>query len=518
MRGTGPLALLLAAALGCGRAEVPRDVLVVGQLAEPRALDPHVVTSLNDFRILGNLCEGLVRFADGSLEIEPALAREWTISPDATRIRFALRRGVSFHDGTPFDAEAVRWNFERMLRDDHPQHDTGPFPLAFFFEAVRAIETPDAHTVELVLDEPFAPLLANLAYPTGFLVSPAAVRSAGRDFRRAPVCTGPFRFVSWESRRAVVVERNPDYWDGAPRLRQVVFKPLTDPRTRVTELVAGDVELLAEASPEAVAALEADPDLRVHRAEGPHLWFLILNTRNGPFADRRMRLAANLAIDREALIRYVLQGTAEPTAGPVPRVFAWASDPDLAPFPHDPQRAAELVAEAGHEDGVTVRFLVPQGGTGMLDPVMMATAIQADLAEVGIRAEISTFEWNAYLARVNAGLGDADLAPMAWMTNDPDTLPYLALRSDAWPEQGGFNSGYYANARVDRWIEAARGESDRAARGALYRRVERAVREDAPWVVIASWNQAVVARAVVQGFRAQPSFFLDLRHAWKRAP
>jgi peptide/nickel transport system substrate-binding protein len=516
------LALLLALAalpaLGCAPPEVPRDVLVVGQLAEPRALDPHVVTSLNDFRILASLCEGLVRFADGSLEIEPALATSWSVSADGRRYRFALRRGVRFHDGTPFDADAVRFNLERMLREDHPQHETGPFPLAFFFEAVREVRTPDAHTVELVLEEPFAPLLANLAYPTGFLVSPEAVRAAGRDFRRAPVCTGPFRFASWESRRAVVVERYADHWEGAPPLRQVIFRPLVDPRTRVTELVAGDVDLLAEISPDAVAQLDASAEFVVHRAVGPHLWFLILNTRHGPFRDRRVPLAANLAVDRRALVDHVLQGTAALAAGPVPGAFAWASDPDLEPYPHDPARAAALLREAGHAEGIDVLFLAPHGGSGMLDPVVMATAIQADLARVGIRAEIRTFEWNAYLARVNAGLGEADLAAMAWMTNDPDTLPYLALRSEAWPERGGFNSGYYADPDVDRWIEAARRETDPERRAGLYRRIAPHVHEAAPWVVVASWNQSVVTRAAVRGFRAQPSFFLDLRGVSKAPP
>jgi len=512
--------LLFAVALGgpaCAPPATPSDVLVVGQLAEPRGLDPHVVTSLNDFRVLESLCEGLVRFADGSLEIEPALARSWSVSDDGLVYRFALRRGVRFHDGTPFDAEAVRFNLERMLREDHPHHDTGPFPLAFFFESIAEIRTPEPHTVELHLSEPFAPLLANLAYPTGFLVSPAAVRAQGRDFRRAPVCTGPFRFVTWEGRRRIVVERNDDYWDGPPRLRRVIFRPLTDPQARVTELVAGGVDLLVEVSPDAVAPLEASERFRIHRTQGPHLWFLILNNRHGPFSDRRLRLAANLAIDRRALVEHALQDTADVAVGPVPRAFQWAFDPALEPFAHDPERARALVREAGHPDGVEAVLLAPRGGSGMLDPVVMATAIQADWEAVGIRTEIRTFEWNSYLAKVNSGLGeDVDAAEMAWMTNDPDTLVHLALRRDAWPEEGGFNSGYYANPRVDAWIERARRTPDRARRAALYRRIQREVHEDVPWVVVASWNQAVVTRDVVKGFRAQPSFFLDLRGVYKK--
>ncbi len=498
---------------GCRPAELPDDVLVVGLQAEPRALDPHVVTSLNDFRVIASLCEGLVRFRGGSLEIEPALARSWSVSDDARRYRFALRRDVRFHDGRPFDAAAVRYNFERLLRSDHPDHATGPFPLAFFFEAVEEVVVVDRWTVELRLVEPFAPLLANLAHPVGFQVSPDGVRAGGAGFRRAPVCTGPFRFGSWESRRRIVIERNPDYWDGPPALERVLFRPLTDSDTRVTELVAGDVDLLAEVSSEAVALLGARERFQVYRSAGPHLFFLILNNRHGPFADRRMRLAANLAIDRAALVEHALQGTAEIAAGPVPAAFADVHDPALEPFAHDPERARSLVAAAGHPDGVDVVLAAPRDGSGMLEPVLMATAIQADLAAVGIRAEVRTYEWNTYLATVNGGLGDEiDIAEMAWITNDPGTLPYLALWRGAWPERGGFNSGYYANERMDAWIEATRRESDPVARRRLYHEIQAAFRRDVPWAVIASWNQSIVARTAVSGFSAQPSFFLDLRN------
>jgi peptide/nickel transport system substrate-binding protein len=154
----------------------------------------------------------------------------------------------------------------------------------------------------------------------------------------------------------------------------------------------------------------------------------------------------------------------------------------------------------------------------MLAPVQMALAIQADLLEVGIRASIETYEWNSYLARINAGLeGLGHMAEMAWMTNDPDTLPYLALRSTAIPEQGGFNSGYYRNTEVDRLIEAARVATERERRAALYRELARLVHHDLPWAVVASWRQNVVAQAQVRGFRLQPSFFLLLGETYKLA-
>ncbi|MBV6638862.1 MAG: ABC transporter substrate-binding protein, partial [Mameliella sp.] len=212
------LALTVGTLIGA-QAQTPPGVLIVGQIAEPKALDPAAVTAVNDFRILMNVYDGLVRYKDGTLEVEPALATDWTISEDGTEYTFDLREGVSFHDGSPFNAEAVKFNFERMLNEDHPYHDTGPFPLAFFFSAVETIEVVDDLTVKFTLNAPYAPFLSNLAYPTGLIVSPAAVEQHGSDFGRNPSGTGPFTFAEWRSNEAVVIEGNPDYWGGAPDLQ-----------------------------------------------------------------------------------------------------------------------------------------------------------------------------------------------------------------------------------------------------------------------------------------------------------
>ncbi len=497
--------------------QVPEDVFVVGQVAEPRSLDPHAVTSLNDFRILVNLYEGLVRFADGTLRVEPALATGWTIEDAGRSYTFTLRPDVRFHDGTPFDAAAVRFNIERMLDPGHPDHGTGPFPLAFMLDAIARVEVIDPLTVRFELREPYAPLLSNLAYPIGLMVSPAAVREHGTDFGRNPSGTGPFTFSEWTSRRRVVLERNEAYHEGPPALGQVIFRPLSEPVTRMAELLTGRIDLGVELAPDHVAELRTSAEFEVHEAVGPHLWFLILNLREGPFRDPRLRLAANLAVDRGAIVEELLRGTAVAATGPIPEAFDWAFADDLQAYPHDPERARALVREAGYPEGVDVTFLVPQGGSGMLAPIEMATAIQADLAQVGIRARIETYEWNTYLARVNAGLsGRGDMAQMAWMTNDPHILPALALHSSAWPEEGGFNSGYYGNPELDRLLDEARVTADEEARAALYRQVQEIVREDVPWVVVASWRQNAVTSARVRGFRLQPSFFLELRDVVKR--
>ena len=267
-------------------AETPPGVLVVGQIAEPKALDPAAVTAVNDFRILMNLYDGLVRYKSGTLEVEPALAKSWDISEDGKTYTFHLREGVKFHDGSDFDAEAVKFNFERMLDDKHPYHDTGPFPLAFFFSSVDTIDVKDPQTVVFTLKEPYAPFLSNLAYPTGLIVSPTAVMKFDKDFGRNPVGTGPFTFKEWRPNEAVVVEGNPDYWDTPTTLKAVIFRPITDANTRVAEMLAGGIDLMVEVPPVALKEFENNSYHLVEQA-GPHLWFLILDCAKGPFKDKR---------------------------------------------------------------------------------------------------------------------------------------------------------------------------------------------------------------------------------------
>ncbi|MFP4644715.1 MAG: ABC transporter substrate-binding protein [Spirochaetales bacterium] len=494
---------------GSGEAE-ERDTLVVGQIAEPNALDPHTVTAVNDFRILVNIYEGLVRFADGSLAVEPSLAHDWDISEDGTTYTFYLREGVEFHDGTPFNAEAVKFNFDRMLDEDHPYHDTGPFPLSSFFSAIENVVVEDEHTVTLELSEPFAPLLSNLAYPTGLMVSPTAVEESEDGFGRNPVGTGPFQFVEWESNTNVTVEAFADYWGSAPGVEQIVFRPVTDGNTRVNEMLSGGLDVIVEVPPDSLGNFTDDDAFTVYEQAGPHVWFLILNLREGPFTDRALRQAVNYAVDKESLVENVLQGTATVADSPIAPAFEWAYNEDLDPYPYDPDRAEELLEESDY-DGEELVFYVTEGGSGMLDPIPMGTAIQADLSDIGLNVSIETFEWNTFLDEVNAGLeGKADMAQMSWMTNDPDTLPFLTLRTDAFPEDGGFNSGYYSNSEVDDLLMQARQATTEDERGELYREMQEIVYEDAPWLFVGNWVQNAVAVSELQNFRLQPSFFLEL--------
>ncbi|MDH5355912.1 MAG: ABC transporter substrate-binding protein [Gammaproteobacteria bacterium] len=497
-----------------GFAQTPDDVLVVGQIAEPKSLDPAAITAVNDFRIVMNMYDGLVRYKDGALEVEPSLAKSWSISDDGLTYTFELRHGVKFHDGSAFNAPAVVFNFDRMLDDKHAYHDTGPFPLSFFFSAIDDVAAIDDDTVKFKLKEPYAPFLSNLAYPTGLIVSPAAVKQYGKNYGRNPSGTGAYKFAEWESNAKTVLVRNENYWDGAPALEAVVFRPITDANTRVAEMLSGGIDLMVEIPPDSVSQFDGN-GYDLYEQAGPHVWFLILNAKEGPFADKRVRQAINYAIDKKALVENVLQGTAEIASGPTPPAFAWAYNESLQPYPYDPAKAKALIKEAG-KSGAEIVFYVTEGGSGMLDPVPMGAAIQADLAKVGLKVKIETYEWNTFLGKVNPGLeGKADMAEMAWMTNDPDTLPFLALRTGAWPDKKGFNSGYYSNPEVDKLLEAARKSTDQAERAKLYKKMQVIVQDDAPWAFIANWKQNAAARDQVKNFKLQPSFFLLLKDVSK---
>ena len=315
---------LLALPLSPAQAQIPPDVLVVGQVAEPATMNPHVATAVNDFRILVNLHDGLVRYAPGTLEVELGLAETWETSEDGTVTTFQFREGVTFRDGMPFDAKAVKFTFDRMLDEEHPLHGAGPFPLSFFFSAIEETELVDDMTVWFQLNGPYAPFLSNLACPTGLVVSPKAVERHGDDYARNAAGTGLFMFRVWESNRQVALQRKEGYWDGAPPLAGVDFRPITDANARVSEILSAVIDLMVEEPPDNVPLFAEDAQFMLHEEAGPHLWFLILDTKEPTFDDVRMRQAVNDAIDKESQVTNVLHRTVTVAAGPTPEAFAWA--------------------------------------------------------------------------------------------------------------------------------------------------------------------------------------------------
>jgi peptide/nickel transport system substrate-binding protein len=487
--------------------EAAGKTLVVGMVAEPTSMDPGQLTDINSMRVLSSVYDTLVRFKEGSFTQEPGLATSWKMSPDGLTYTFVLRKGVKFHDGTPFDAEAVKFTYDRLLDPKHPFADTGPFPFAsFYYGVIKEVTVVDPSTVRFTLKQPFSPLINNLTLNTGRIVSPAAVKKYGKEFASHPVGTGPFKFASWDKNVRIVLDANPNYWGGAPKLDRLIFRPLVEEQTRVTELLSGGVDFIVDVPPDNVDQVKRDARLVYYAQPGPHIWWVALNTQKKPFSDVRVRRAVNQAVNRDAIANDLLKRTATSAIGPIPPSITWAFTDQVTKYPYDPATAKKLLAEAGYPNGFSAVFWIPESGSGMQSPKTMAQAIQADLAAVGITASIQTFEWGAYLNKYGKGFGqDADMGAMSFMLDPGDPAPMLSLVIDS---KGGFRGNTYANPEVDRLLEEATRTADVKKRGELYQKVQKLVVDDAPWIFVDNAIQTAASTKKVTGFKLHPSFYL----------
>src|SRR2546425_359293 len=291
------------------------------------------------------------------------------------RYTFKLRKGISFHDGTPLNAEAVKFSIERQINAEHPFNKLGKYPFAnYFFGNVKAVEVVDPSTVEFVLKEPRASFLAILTAGAASIVSPTAVKKLGVDYALQPVGTGPFRYVAWDRGQRVVLERNAQYWKSPVKVERVIYRPIVEDQARLTELLTGALDLIVGTPPDFVAQLENNPKVTLLKQVGAHVWYLGINNQKKPFDDKRVRQALNYAVNKEAIVRDVLKGTGSMSAGPV-LPGTWGADAGLKPYPYDPERARKLLADAGYPGGFTTSMWVPESGSGMQAPVAMATVM-----------------------------------------------------------------------------------------------------------------------------------------------
>lgn len=483
-------------------------LVVVGLEAEPTSLDAHQLSDYNSSRAAMELYDQLVRFKDETTDLEASLAEKWDVSEDGLEYTFYLREDVTFHDGTPFNADAVKFSIDRQIDPNHPFHDTGQFAYAdYTFGPVESVEVVDEFIVKFILKEPYAPFLSNMAMHAASIVSPTAVEQLGADFTNNPVGTGPFKFVSWNPGVEVVLEANQDYFKGAPTIDKIIFKPITEAQTRLAELEAGNIDLIVNVPPDDLLRLEADGNLQIIEQAGMHVWWTAMNAQREPFNDVRVRQAVNYAINKEAIVEGILQGTGEVANSPVPPAV-WGHNPNVTNYEYNPDKAMELLAEAGLADGFEATYWVPESGSGMQQPQAMAAAIQSDLSKVGIKVNIQTLEWGAYLDKVFVSVeeNDMDMHQLSWIgdNGDPDNFLYALLSGEQWPT-AGFNSAYYQNEEVDELLKQARVTKDKGERTALYEKAQELIMNDAPWVIVDHEKQIVVANNRLQNFKLHPT-------------
>ena len=490
---------------------------VLGLVAEPTSLDPATLTDINSMRILSSVYDTLVRFDDAGFDLKPALATKWTTAADGLSYTFELRKGVKFHDGSAFNAAAVKFNFDRMLDPKNQYANTGPFPFAgFYYGSIKETKVVDDSTVQFIMSQKYSPLLNSLTLNQGRIVSPDAVKKSGKDYGLNPVGTGPFKFSEWKQGVRVVVTRNDDYWDGAPLLDKIVFRPIPDEQTRYTELKSGNADAIVDVPPDNVSQVKADSKFKFIEQPGPHIWWVTLNMEKAPFDKVAVRQAMMYAINREAISKDILKGTGTVANGPIPPSIGWAYTDDVTKYTYDPAKAKQLLADAGYASGLKLTFWIPESGSGMQSPKSMATAIQGDLAKIGITVDIKTFEWGAYLGKYGAGFGkDADMAAMSFMLDPGDPAPYLGLVADsAASAPAGFNGGYYKSATVDKLLHDALATTDQAQRGKLYQQVAQQMAKDVPWIFIDNQIQNAASSTKVHELKLHPSFYIFFPKIW----
>ena len=501
--------LLLAVVLASTAAAAPpKDAIVIGLLAEPVTMDPPQITDLNSTRVIKRMFEGLTAQELGTYRIVPGLAQKWDISKDGLTYTFHLRPGVKFHDGTPLTAEAVKFCFDRQMNDQGPFYATGTYPyVKGFLGNVAGVEVVNPSTVQIRLKAPLTPFLQYLAHHSLYIYSPEALKKWGKDVVKHPVGTGPFKLEAWEPGVKVVLARNDDYWGGTPKIRQAIYVPIIEAQARLSAIKTGEIDLTMDVPPDSLADLRKDPNIVVAETNSSAVWYVTLNTRHPILKDKRVRQALNHAVNKEAIIRDILKGTAIVANSPLSPAYGPYAEPGVTRYPYDLSKAKALLKDAGHPNGFELTFLVPESGSGMQSPVEMATVIQANLAQVGVRAKIQTMEWGAYLKKY---LDGPDMAEMSWNPSigDPDHMMYMLLSSDRFPP--AFNSGFYQNPRVDELLRKGRTTIDDKERIPLYREAQKLVTDDAPWIFVDHGKQVIVHRKRVQGFKLHPNFDIVL--------
>jgi peptide/nickel transport system substrate-binding protein len=492
---TWPLVLfalvLISCATSCSRKPQP-DTLVMIIESSPTNLDPRVGLDAQSERIDGLLFDNPLS-RDEHLSVKPGLAERWEIPNPITYV-FHLRKGLRFSDGRPLTARDVKWSFDSLLQGKVRS------TKAATYRPVDHIDFPDDYTVIFHLKQPWAALLWNVAGGGGMGIVPYG---SGTEASQHPVGSGPFRFVSAEQDKEVIIERNDNYWGQKVKLARVRFAVVPDTTTRALELRKGSADLEINAlTPDMESALQREPRLALMRGPGTRLAYMAFNLRDPILNDVRVRHALAYALDSRPLIRFLLGGEARPADSVLPPE-SWAYDPRVAKYAYDPAKARRLLDDAGYSDKNGIRFhLVMKTSTEEASRAM-ASVFQQQLRDVGIALEIRSFEFATFFSDITHG--EFQLYSLRWIggNEDPDIFEYAFDSSRIIPN--GANRQYYSNPRVDALIAKASTELDQNARKQDYAEIQQILAEDLPYINLWYFDNVMVYSKRVRGLEMNPS-------------
>ncbi len=474
-------------------------------------LDPRQIDTQEAYIACANVYDCLVLYEYGATTLRPCLAESWEILPDGLQYTFNLRRGVSFHDGAPFNADAVVGWFN-SIKEGAPGSQFDATRMVYMQDFITTwidtVEAVDEFTVRMNLPAPYAPLLANLAIPIAGIVSPTAIAAGLDEVAVAPSGTGPFRLANrddWTRDSQLVLTANPEYWGGAPKVEQLIIKVVPESSTRLQQVESGELDFAWALTPEDVERARENPDLQVIEQAGLNTNCVELNVTKEPFTSKEVRQALNYAVNKQELSEGLYNGNMVPAGGVLPPVD-WAYNEALKGYPYDPDRARQLLQSAGYTEDNPLSFTlmaytIPRGYNPAAD--RLATAIQEYWAEVGVQAEIQTAEWTQYRADRRANQFQCSLSGWQGDNGDPDNFLYSLL---AGASAGAGNTAFYDNPEVNGLLEEAQRTPDQEARKKLYQQAEQIIVDDAPWVFLGWQEHQVVARANITGFQLQPTY------------
>ncbi|MGE9295939.1 MAG: ABC transporter substrate-binding protein [Puniceicoccales bacterium] len=502
------LASLLAIFAGCDGSQAHKarpDTFVFARGSDAQKLDPADVDDGESVNTLAQMCEGLLRFKPGTLELEPWLAETYWSGPDGLSHTFKLRHGVTFHDGTPLNAETAAFTFRRQLDANHPAH----LPSAsysywnFLYPEVTAIEVVDEMTLKFRLSEPNATLLYSLAIFPAWLISP---NTPPAEIPHHPVGTGPYRFVEWAPGQAVVMEKNADYWAYEPQFSRIVFKTVPDNTVRSLELQSGDVDGIDGVQPAEAFSLAENPDFKLYRAPSMNVGYLAIQSEAERWRDPQVRYALAMAIDREAIAKLALDGAAVPANYPIPPGFLGEPDTLSHPIRYNPNRAKQLLAE--HPELLNEPIVLSTFNAARAyfpDPQRVASLIRNDWEAVGLKVEIETRDFKSHLQTLRNG--DFEVALIGWYGDNGDSDNFLStfFHSRAAVPGAATNFSFYRNPEMDATLDAARRVDDPDTRAELYTQALEIWEKDLPIIPLVHAEQIVLLRSEVTNFRLSPT-------------
>jgi glutathione transport system substrate-binding protein len=499
----------LSAALAVTAALAPnafaaKDVVVAVQ-SNFTSMDPYDANDTLSQAVAKSFYQGLMGF-DKNMKMTPVLAESYTAAKDGLSYTFKLKKGIKFQDGTDFNAEAVKANFDRVT---NPDNKLKRYTL---YKNIAKTEAVDANTVKFTLTEPFSAFVNTLAHPSAVIISPAALQKFGKDIGRNPVGTGPFKFVEWKQTDYMKVEKVAGYWrKGYPKVDTITWRPVVDNNSRSAIMQTGEANFTYPLPYEQAEMLKSKPNLEVTAAPSIVHRYISLNTQQKPFDNPKVREALNYAINKEALVKVVFGGYAIPAEGVVPKEVAFSTK--LGPWPYNPVKARELLKEAGYPNGFETTLWSAYNYTTAQKLIQF---VQQQLSVVGVKAQVLALEAGQRVEKVESwqdpATAPARMYYVGWSssTGEADWAMRPLLASESFPPRS-FNTAYYKNAEVDADIQNALKTVDVAEKTKLYADAQQRIWKDAPWIFLATEQLLSAHTKSLTGFYMMPdaSFNFD---------